>query len=346
MMFELGGELVKVEVVHNLMRLIAVGSGDDDEQDMELHRDAVDTYLELMEKPVLPDILVCAMAWVLGEYGYLSEAMHVDEIAECLCELIDRPFENEDVTCSYIHVATKCRRERILGLGAWNLKFVVQGLAQHHYCIKRSIVVHLTQKVDPSPAVVANAPGLVPLVPCRDLWLMRFKGDPSSSRARPLPLTLQGNDRKHFDNARSIVQWLIECGLIASEQALSAMATSELMKVFVKALAQCLDVDDAEIEAGGRTVAHPSFRGMTLNQVASLNYVAIATSLGSRQSRPLPPDALEARPLDKRPRTDTAKQGPSIQTTANHSRGLLNQPKLPASTPNESSEFTYPITTC
>ncbi|RHY08872.1 hypothetical protein DYB37_000512, partial [Aphanomyces astaci] len=100
--FELGGDLVKVEVAHNLMRLIAEGSGDDEDQDAELRRDAVDTYLELLEKPVLPDILVCTMAWVLGEYGYLSEAMHVDEIAERLCELIDRPFDNEDVTRSYI----------------------------------------------------------------------------------------------------------------------------------------------------------------------------------------------------------------------------------------------------
>ncbi|RHY34168.1 hypothetical protein DYB32_004180 [Aphanomyces invadans] len=93
---------VDVEVAHNLMRLIAEGSGDDEDQDAELRRDAVDTYLELLEKPVLPDILVCTMAWVLGEYGYLSEAMHVDEIAERLCELIDRPFDNEDVTRSYI----------------------------------------------------------------------------------------------------------------------------------------------------------------------------------------------------------------------------------------------------
>ncbi|OQS01668.1 AP-4 complex subunit epsilon [Achlya hypogyna] len=103
--FELGGDLVKVEVAHNLMRLIAEGSGDDEEQDMELRRDAVDTYLELLERPVLPDILVCTMAWVLGEYGYLSEAMDLDEIAERLCELVDRPFDNEDVTRGYIVTA-------------------------------------------------------------------------------------------------------------------------------------------------------------------------------------------------------------------------------------------------
>ncbi|KAF0697156.1 Aste57867_12150 [Aphanomyces stellatus] len=207
-------------------------------------------------------------------------------------------------------------------------------------------------KVDTSPDGATNGHGLVPVVPCRVLWLIWFKVVPSSSMARPLcvldPLTLQGNDRKHFDNARSVVQWLIECGLIASEQgALCAMATQELMKVFLKALAHCLDVDDGEIEAGGRPVAHPSFRGMTLNQVASLNYVAIATSLGSWPSRSLVPDEMEVRHLAKRPRTDTATPS-SIQTTVDHSRGRLNPLKLPPSTPNglESSEFTYPITTC
>lgn len=100
--FELGGDLVRPEVAHNLLRLIAEGSGEDEEQDMELRRDAVDTYLDLLERPVLPDILVCTMAWVLGEYGYLSETMELDEICERLCELVDRPFEQEDTTRGYV----------------------------------------------------------------------------------------------------------------------------------------------------------------------------------------------------------------------------------------------------
>lgn len=103
--FELGGDLVRSEVAHNLMRLIAEGSGEDEDQDMELRRDAVDTYLDLLEKPVLPDILVCTMAWVLGEYGYLSETMALDEICERLCELVDRPFSQEDTTRSYVLTA-------------------------------------------------------------------------------------------------------------------------------------------------------------------------------------------------------------------------------------------------
>lgn len=100
--FELGGDLVRPEVAHNLLRLIAEGSGEDEDQDMELRRDAVDTYLDLLERPVLPDILVCTMAWVLGEYGFLSETMELEEICERLCELVDRPFEQEDTTRGYV----------------------------------------------------------------------------------------------------------------------------------------------------------------------------------------------------------------------------------------------------
>lgn len=100
--FELGGDLVRPEVAHNLLRLIAEGSGEDEDQDMELRRDAVDTYLDLLERPVLPDILVCTMAWTLGEYGFLSEAMELEEICERLCELVDRPFEQEDTTRGYV----------------------------------------------------------------------------------------------------------------------------------------------------------------------------------------------------------------------------------------------------
>ncbi|GLD91737.1 hypothetical protein PINS_up000270 [Pythium insidiosum] len=100
--FELGGDLVRPEVAHNLLRLIAEGSGEDEDQDMELRRDAVDTYLELFDRPVLSDILVCCMSWVLGEYGYLSEIMELEEILERLCELIDRPFNQEDITRGYI----------------------------------------------------------------------------------------------------------------------------------------------------------------------------------------------------------------------------------------------------
>ena len=69
--FELGGELVRPDVAHNLMRLIAEGSGEDDEADMALRRFAATTYYSMLDRPILPDILVCVICWVLGEYGYL-----------------------------------------------------------------------------------------------------------------------------------------------------------------------------------------------------------------------------------------------------------------------------------
>ena len=56
--FELGGDLVQPEVANNLMRLIAEGSGEDDDADEELRIDAVESFLSLLEKPVLPDILL------------------------------------------------------------------------------------------------------------------------------------------------------------------------------------------------------------------------------------------------------------------------------------------------
>lgn len=103
--FELGGELVRPEVAHNLLRLIAEGSGEDEEQDMDLRRDAVETYLELLDRAVLPDILVCVMSWILGEYGALSSTMSLEEVAERLCELAERPFQDPSVSRPYVVTA-------------------------------------------------------------------------------------------------------------------------------------------------------------------------------------------------------------------------------------------------
>ena len=58
-----GGSLVRKEVAHNLMRLIAEGS-EDEAADLELRQDAVSTYIELLDKPHLPDILIKIICWV------------------------------------------------------------------------------------------------------------------------------------------------------------------------------------------------------------------------------------------------------------------------------------------
>ena len=55
---QLGGDLVRPDVAHNLMRLIAEGSGEDEDADMALRKYAAETYFEILEKTKLPDVLL------------------------------------------------------------------------------------------------------------------------------------------------------------------------------------------------------------------------------------------------------------------------------------------------
>ena len=48
--FELGGELVRWDIAHNLMRLIAEGSGEDEDVDMALRKYAASEYFRLLSK--------------------------------------------------------------------------------------------------------------------------------------------------------------------------------------------------------------------------------------------------------------------------------------------------------
>lgn len=57
--FELGGDVVSPQLANNLMKLIAEGAGEDDEQaDTELRAQAVRSYLDLLEKPHLSPVLL------------------------------------------------------------------------------------------------------------------------------------------------------------------------------------------------------------------------------------------------------------------------------------------------
>ncbi|XP_022795045.1 AP-4 complex subunit epsilon-like [Stylophora pistillata] len=91
--FELGGSLVREGVAHNLMRLLAEGN-EDEEADNEIRRFAVLSYINLLEKPVLPDILVWIICWVLGEYSYTAPEYEPAFILEQLFSLMDRTFQD------------------------------------------------------------------------------------------------------------------------------------------------------------------------------------------------------------------------------------------------------------
>jgi AP-4 complex subunit epsilon-1 len=61
--FELGGDFVRREVAHNMMRIIAEGT-EDDSADEELRRNAVISYTKLLDQSHLPDILIKIICWV------------------------------------------------------------------------------------------------------------------------------------------------------------------------------------------------------------------------------------------------------------------------------------------
>jgi AP-4 complex subunit epsilon-1 len=89
-LFEVSGDLVSQDVAHQLMSLIAEGTGESDEADMLLRQNAVEIYVALLrDKPVgsLPRILLETMAWCLGEYGYLSAVSTLDDVLLQLCTL-------------------------------------------------------------------------------------------------------------------------------------------------------------------------------------------------------------------------------------------------------------------
>lgn len=96
LVFELGGDLVPAETAYNLMRLVAEGNGQDEASDQAFRTFAVNTYLKLLEKSTLSDVLVQVIAWVLGEYAKLAtlDGYALEDIVDLLCDCIERPFED------------------------------------------------------------------------------------------------------------------------------------------------------------------------------------------------------------------------------------------------------------
>ncbi|CAM9423065.1 unnamed protein product, partial [Ectocarpus fasciculatus] len=92
--FELAGDKVKMSVAQTLMQLVAEGSEEDGEDDAALRREAVENFLCLISKPKLPDVLAQTMAWVLGEYGYLSTTCSKEAIIDDLCQLAQQRVDS------------------------------------------------------------------------------------------------------------------------------------------------------------------------------------------------------------------------------------------------------------
>ena len=108
--FEVGGSLVKPGHVHSLLRLIAEGSGDDDEQaDAKMRQDATAMLLSAIKRPVLPAVLLRTAAWALGEYGYCSQdgEAGLRNLCAILCEMADRQNIDTDSRAYAINACMK-----------------------------------------------------------------------------------------------------------------------------------------------------------------------------------------------------------------------------------------------
>lgn len=78
--------------------LIGIDDDVDDDNDdessatVELRRNAVFAYVNLMEKPMLPDILVKMIAWVVGEYVIEEDGYDLGEIVHKFYAMLHRRF--------------------------------------------------------------------------------------------------------------------------------------------------------------------------------------------------------------------------------------------------------------
>ena len=92
-LFKIAGDLVDPAVATNLMSLVAEGTGNEDgdeEADVVLRKQAVELYVSLLASAPnrMNRVLVETLAWVVGEYGYLSSIMPLDAIIDGMCKLL------------------------------------------------------------------------------------------------------------------------------------------------------------------------------------------------------------------------------------------------------------------
>lgn len=94
-LFELGSEYIPSSYVQNMLNIIAEGVNDV-EMDEKIRIYCVETYVEMLEKnDNIPDKLLQVIAWILGEYGYLSKKHQVSVLVEKLSEITERKIDDE-----------------------------------------------------------------------------------------------------------------------------------------------------------------------------------------------------------------------------------------------------------
>lgn len=74
------------------------GGEEEDEENsatVELRRNAVFAYVRLMEKPMLPDILVKLISWVVGEYIDSEDGYDIGEVIDNFYGMLHMRFNGK-----------------------------------------------------------------------------------------------------------------------------------------------------------------------------------------------------------------------------------------------------------
>eukprot|EP00850_Spirogloea_muscicola_P015675 SM000122S25782 [mRNA] locus=s122:233377:238941:- [translate_table: standard] len=166
--FELAGDLVRPKAAHDLMRLIAEGSGEEDEEaDNLLRSSAVESYLKLLDEPKLPSVI----CWVLGEYGTLHGNYSVEDIIGRLCDVAESHSSDDVVKGMAITAITKAlafeigagRKHRLLP----DARALLDELSASHSTDLQQRAYELQSLLGLPPDIVSQA--LPPDASCEDI---------------------------------------------------------------------------------------------------------------------------------------------------------------------------------
>eukprot|EP01061_Rhynchopus_euleeides_P047262 TRINITY_DN9404_c0_g1_i1.p1 TRINITY_DN9404_c0_g1~~TRINITY_DN9404_c0_g1_i1.p1 ORF type:complete len:609 (+),score=241.16 TRINITY_DN9404_c0_g1_i1:182-1828(+) len=95
---KLGEQYVDNQTVQGMLKMIAEGSDELDEDENEKFRlNSVEMYYQLLDTTDhLPETLIQIIAWVLGEYGFMSQKYTDNDIIDKLCDLLEKTYEETD----------------------------------------------------------------------------------------------------------------------------------------------------------------------------------------------------------------------------------------------------------
>lgn len=115
--FELAGDRVKSSVTETLMQLIAEGNGEEEiedceDEDEDLRVGAVEDFLELIENTKLPPLIAQTVAWVLGEYGYVSISHDINSIMKKLVVLAEEITVHSSTKASIVSALLKLNAQQ------------------------------------------------------------------------------------------------------------------------------------------------------------------------------------------------------------------------------------------